>query len=123
MWHALFHLAANRPQLLAAHASAYTELVSVESARVSASWRRRLLFDAAALLATGVALMLTGVAALLWASLPALHLPWLAATIPLLPLGLAVVCLRCGRREVATFEPIWQQLRADLAMLAEGDGR
>jgi len=123
MWHALLHLAANRPRLLAAHASAYTELVGAESARVSASWRRRLLFDAAALLAAGVAVMLAGVAILLWAALPTLHLPWLAAAVPLVPLVLAAVCVGCGRREVATFEPVWQQLRADLAMLAEGEGR
>ena len=123
MWHALLHLAANRPRLLAAHASAYTELVGAESARVSASWRRRLLFDAAALMAAGVALMLAGVAALLWAALPSLHLPWMAMGVPLLPLLLAAVCIGLGRREVASFEPVWQQLRADLAMLAEGDGQ
>lgn len=123
MWQTLLHLAVNRPRLLAAHASAYTDLVGAETARVSASWRRRLLFDAAALLAAGVALMLAGVAALLWATLPSLHLPWIAAAVPLLPLLLSAVCVACGRRDMATFEPVWQQLRADLAMLAEGDGR
>lgn len=121
MWQALLNLAASRPQLLAGHAEAYAELVGVQLGEVSASWRRRLLLDAAALCALCAAAVLGGMSVLLWAALPTVSLPGLLIGVPLLPLAAAIVCVAASRRAgaLATFEPVLRQLRADLEMLRE----
>lgn len=123
MWHALLNLAARQPQLLSAHAEAYVELLGAQCSLVSASWTRRCLLDAAALAALAVATVLAGVATLLWAALPELRLPWALLGLPLLPLGVALACAWVAHRgaPLVTFDPVLQQLRADLLMLREAD--
>jgi uncharacterized membrane protein YqjE len=119
MWHALLHLAAKRPALLAAHAAAYVDLVGAQGALVSSSWLRRLCLDIAAFVALLAAIVLAGVALLLWAALPDLRWPAGLVVVPLLPLGAAVACAWISRRPgaPATFEPVLQQLKADLQVL------
>ncbi len=121
--HALLHLIASRPQLLADHAQAYGTLLTTEFANWSNVWRRRALLLAIALFCCLVACILTGVALLLWALMPlaAAQAPVSLIMVPLVPLALGVGCLFAARSKPdrAILERVREQLKADLAMWRE----
>ncbi len=121
--HPLFHLLVTRPQLLADHAEAYTELVAAEMPRVSSAWTRKAVLFGVALGGLLLGLTLAGVALMLWAVNPALQLPagWALIGVPLVPLVAALACLMAARSgsEREAFEVVRQQFKADMAMLRE----
>jgi hypothetical protein len=123
MLHPLLHLVATQPQLLAAHAEAYAELVAAEIGTVSALWKRRALLNAVGLCCLGVAAVLAGVALMLWAVIPAadIQAPWALVAAPLLPVAVAVVCLMAARArgDASGFDKLRQQVKADIMMLRE----
>ena len=111
------------PQLLTRHAQAYAELAATEWAEAAASLRRRTLLQVLGWCALVLAVLLAGVAVLLWAVTPPaqVHAPWALWAVPLLPAGLAIVCLAAARRlgRSATFTLVRRQWQADRAMLHE----
>lgn len=123
MIHPLFLLIATRPQLLADHAEAYAELVAAEVTQVSATWKRRSLLYALALICLAVGAVLAGVALMLWAVTPAasMHAPWALIVAPAVPVVLALWCLLAVRSQAqaSAFDNIRQQMKADLNMLRE----
>ncbi len=123
MIHPLFLLIATRPQLLADHAEAYAELVAAEVAQVSATWKRRSLLYALALICLAVGAVLAGVALMLWAVTPAasMHAPWALIAAPAAPVALALWCLLAARSQAQAsgFDTIRQQMKADMNMLRE----
>ena len=122
-----FELLATRPQLLAEHAQAWGGVLAAEGAAAWQHGQRRLWLRLAALLAGTIGLMLAGVATLLWAlASPAqLQQPLAGAAllgVPLVVLGLALVCLLVARKGAEESAPQrWARLghewRADLALL------
>ena len=121
MVHPLFRLAAARPQLLAEHVSAYTDLLAEELTSSAALWKRRLALQAIGGLCLAIAAVLAGVAVMLWAALPqgTLPLPWLLVLTPAVPAAVAWWALTMvgtvARGEwLSAFR---QQLAADAAML------
>ncbi len=123
MLHPLLHLVATQPQLLAEHAEAYAEMVAAQVGAASAAWKRRAALSAVALCCVGVAAVLAGVALMLWAVSPpgTIHAPWALLAGPLLPAGVAVVCLLAARGGGAAggFSALREQLKADIVMLRE----
>ena len=121
--HPLFHLIAKHPQLLADHAEAYAGLVAAEIPRASTAFKRKLLLNALALVTLLVGLMLAGVALMLWSLNPSLAWPaaWPLLAVPLLPIGVALVCLIAAqaRSDRAVFADLRIQATADMAMLRE----
>ena len=123
MMHAMLRLLATQPHLLADHAEAYVDLFNAEWGKASALWKKRALLNGVALGCLGVAATLAGVALMLWAVIPATQIeaPWALIVAPLLPAGVALICLmeaRAGRAEGA-FDKVQQQVKADLLMLRE----
>ena len=121
MLHPLLHLIATRPELLAAHAEGYVDLVAGE---VSGTWlglKQQVIFGIAALFCLGVSVVLIGVALMLWAVTPlsAMPEPWVLVAVPLPTLGLAIWC--AFRAPTLTpdqaFNRVRQQVQADIAML------
>jgi hypothetical protein len=121
--HPLFHLIATRPQLLAEHAEAYAELVSVEAPRISAAFRRSAWLLALAFGSLGAGVVLAGVGVMLWATAPEaqIRLPWTLVAVPALPLLAGLLCVLAARRgrEREAFDTLRQQVRADIALLRE----
>lgn len=119
----VLRLLTTQPQLLADHAQAYAELVTLESARLAAQWQRRALLAALAVGAVLVAAVLVGVAVLLWAVLPvqSAAVAWIFIAVPLLPLVAAWVCWWAARSraDVAAFAGVRQQLCADWLLLRQ----
>lgn len=127
-----FELLATRPQLLAAHASAWADLLAAEGGAALAGWRQRLVLQLVAAATGALGLGLAGVALMLWAVTPTAPgaLPgaggasavWVLAGLPLLTLGVAVGCWLAARRSahngtsenVARLARQWQ---ADLVLL------
>jgi CBS-domain-containing membrane protein len=120
MIHPLLRLIATQPQLLADHAESYAELLGEELGKSTAVWKRRLLFNAAALCLLGVAAVLAGVALMLWAVTPDANLraPWALIAGPTVPALLGLWCGFAGRRDPGDgFLDLKQQIAADLVML------
>jgi hypothetical protein len=117
----LLHLVANQPQLLADHVQAYAELATVQIARVSADWRRRVLLIAMALCGLVVAMTLAGVALMLWSVVPtpSVHSVWMLVAAPAAPAVLAACCLAAlpRHRDGTPAHDLWQQIKADLQVL------
>jgi hypothetical protein len=92
MAHPLFRLLTTRPQLLAEHVSAYTDLLAEELTSTAGLLKRRMALQLVALAAAAVGAVLAGTAVLLWAALPAdsMRLPWLLVLTPALPWALAL---------------------------------
>lgn len=126
-------LLATRPQLLAAHASAWAELLAAEGGAALAGWRRGLWLQLAAALAAALGLGLAAVALMLWAVTPAVQLQqpavvWLLLLVPLLPWGVAAACWIAARRQAdggsqARVARLAQQWQADLALLQPDGAR
>ncbi len=123
MVHPLFRLITTRPQLLAEHVSAYTDLLAEELTSIAALLKRRLMLQFVALAAAAVGVVLAGVALMLWAALPegSLRQPWLLLLVPALPLAVAVWASATGGALpsgdlLVTFR---RQLAADTAMLRQ----
>jgi hypothetical protein len=123
MVHPLFRLITTRPQLLAEHVSAYTDLLAEELTSSGALLKRRLMLQFVALAAAAVGVVLAGVALMLWAALPegSLRQPWLLLLVPALPLAIAVWASATGGALptsdlLVTFR---RQLAADTAMLRQ----
>jgi hypothetical protein len=121
--HPLLHLVVRQPQLLLDHAAGYAEVAMVEAARAAAQWERRVAWQLAAGTSLVVAALLAGVGVMLWAALPpgSIARPGLLAAVPLLPLLLAAVALRCARRAGAppNFELLRLQAASDLLLLRD----
>ena len=92
MAHPLFRLLTMRPQLLAEHVSAYTDLLAEELTSTAGLLKRRMALQLVALAAAAVGAVLAGVAVLLWGALPAesIRAPWLLILTPLLPWAIAL---------------------------------
>ena len=123
MVHPLFRLITTRPQLLAEHVSAYTDLLAEELTSTAGLLKRRLMLQFVALAAAAVGVVLAGVALMLWAALPegSLRQPWLLLLVPALPLAIAVWASATGGAMptsdlLVTFR---RQLAADTAMLRQ----
>ena len=116
----LLRLLALPRSLLSAHAQAYGQLAGLELAREWALWRRRALLQMLGLGGLLVAAGLGGVALMLWAVLPAerMHAPWMLWVVPLLPAGVAWVCLRAARavQGPPPFSGLRRQWAQDLAV-------
>jgi len=126
MVHPLFRLAAARPQLLAEHAAAYTELLAEEVSATAGLVKRRLMLQAVALAGAAVGAVLAGVALMLWAALPAdsLRAPWFLVLTPALPWAIALWAASVSGTVaqgnlLAHFR---RQLADDAAMLRSADG-
>lgn len=123
MIHPLFRLIASRPQMLADHVEAYSDLVAQEVDTLAAGWKQRALLGAVAGVSGGVALILGGVALMLWATLPveSMRAPWALAAVPGVPLLIAIGCWIGLQRTVTTqgFKTVREQFAADVAMLRE----
>lgn len=122
MMRAVLHLFATQPQWLAEHAQAYAELVTAETLKFAAAWKRQVLLKALALGGLALALLLAGVALLLWASLPtAPRAPWVLIVVPLLPLACALGCWLAAReqRGEPPFVGVRRQFEADKQLLRE----
>ncbi len=126
MVHPLFRLAAARPQLLAEHVAAYTDLLAEELSSTAGIVKRRLALQAVALAGAAVGSVLAGVALMLWAALPAdsLRAPWFLVLIPALPWAIALwAAAASGTVDsgdlLATFR---RQLADDAAMLRGAAG-
>ncbi len=121
--HALFHLIATRPQMLAEHAEAYAALVSAEMPRISAAYKRSAWLAALSLGSLCVGMVLAGVAVMLWAITPTAvgRAPWALVAVPALPLLVGLVCALATRRgrEQEAFATLRQQVRADIELLRE----
>ena len=123
MVHPLFRLLTTRPQLLAEHVSAYTDLLAEELGATAGLVKRRLMLQLVALASVAVGVVLAGVALLLWAALPegSLRVPWLLFLTPALPLAIAAwasaPAAAVGTGEVLV--TLRRQLAADTAMLRQ----
>lgn len=121
--HPLLRLIATQPHLLADHAEAYAELLEAEVGQLSSAWKRRAVLNAVALCSLGVSAVLAGVALMLWAVIPAasIQAPWALVAAPLLPFGVAALCLLAARPQVGAggFDKLRQQVKADMLMLRE----
>jgi hypothetical protein len=110
--------------LLAAHASAYGQLASLELAREWALWRRRALLQLLGLLASVGAAGLAGVALMLWAVLPPaqMHAPWLLWLVPLVATTMSLLCFRAAQavQGPPAFGGLRRQWAADRALLRGG---
>jgi hypothetical protein len=119
--HPLFSIMANQPQLLLDHAQAYAVLFQQEFDASRKAWRQRVMLQAAAACSLAIAVMLAGVSAMLWAitSSSQIHSPWVLWTIPLMPLGIALVCGVQAHNvtQGKAFANLWRQISADMAML------
>jgi len=114
--HPLLRLMATQPELLAEHAQGYAALAADEMGACLAHLRRQLWLLALAILGATLALVLGGVAVLLWAvsaDLPG-GSPWLLWAVPACPLVLSGWCV--VRLRAASGVPLWQALRAQLAL-------
>ncbi|MGD9834924.1 MAG: phage holin family protein [Piscinibacter sp.] len=118
----VIRLATERPEWLAEHLLAYGELAGEELGQAAAEWRRRLVWQLAALVLGAIALTLAGVAALLWiaahdgaTSVAALSI------VPAVPAIAALACAALGRPDARAtrFERVRGQLQADAAAMQE----
>lgn len=121
MAHPLFRLLTTRPQLLAEHLSAYTDLLAEELTSAAGLLKRRMALQLVALAAAAVGAVLVGMAVLLWAALPAesIRAPWLLMLTPLVPWAIALWALAMSGA-VATGDLLVtfrRQLADDAAML------
>ncbi len=119
--HPLLSIMANQPQLLLDHAQAYAVLFQQEFDSSRKVWRQRVMLQAAAVCSLAVAVMLAGVSAMLWAvtATSQIHSPWVLWVIPLVPLGIALVCGVQAHNvtQGKAFANLWSQITADMAML------
>jgi hypothetical protein len=126
MVHPLFRLAAARPQLLAEHVAAYTELLAEELSATAGLVKQRLVLQAVALAGAAVGAVLAGVALMLWAALPAdsLRAPWFLVLTPALPWAIALwAASMSGAVPSGNLLPtLRRQLADDAAMLRGADG-
>ena len=125
MAHPLFRLLTTRPQLLAEHVSAYTDLLAEELTSTAGRLKRRVALQLVALAAAAVGTVLAGMAVLLWAALPAdsIRLPWLLVLTPALPWALALWASTMSEA-VATGDLLVtfrRQLADDAAMLRSAE--
>lgn len=121
MIHPAFIAIAKQPGLLLEHANAYADLASAELDEWGQRYKRRALFNTAAVILVSIGLLLGGVALLLLAAIPGsdMPMPWLLGVVPGLPLligaGLALTAARLDR--APPFVELRQQLAQDLATL------
>ncbi len=124
-------LVATKPQLLAAHASAWADLLAAEGSAALACWRSRLWLQLAAVVSAALGFGVSAVALMLWAVTPVTQLQqpgvvWVLLLVPLLPWAVAVACWLAARRQAdggsqARVARLAQQWQADL-MLLQPDG-
>ncbi|MFO1327354.1 MAG: hypothetical protein U1F56_08340 [Rubrivivax sp.] len=114
--HPVFRTLATRPELLAEHVGAYTELALAEAADAGAGLRRKLLLGAAAAASAALGVALAGGAALLAAAIPlaTMPAPWALLAAPALPLAAAAVLFALQRRQPVDLG--FRTLRGQLAL-------
>lgn len=117
----LIHLLTAQPHLLLNHAQAYADLFGAEAQGLSATWTRRVLWSAAALLSAAVSAVLAGVALMLGAVQPGLSEAqrWVLVVTPLVPLLLSLACAWLASRQCKHpfFGDLRRQLQTDWIML------
>lgn len=123
MIHPLFRLIASRPQMLADHVEAYSDLVAQEVDALADGWKRRALLTVVAGVSVALALVFAGIAIMLWAVVPvdSMHSPWVLVSVPAVPLLITLGCWFGLKRTVTTkgFKTVREQFAADVAMLRE----
>jgi hypothetical protein len=123
--HPLIDILVRKPQLLANHAKAYSELVLQELSQANDQWHQRLLWQLAGVCSVGVACTLLGVAGMLWAVTPVelIRAPWVLVVLPVAFAGIAVGCLTVAqqRHNLAIFTQTRQQFKADMALLGNSE--
>ncbi len=123
MTHSLLDLIANRPQLLAAHAQAYGDLVAAEVGAASNALARRAVLGISGVIMLVVAIVLGGVGLMLRAVIPVnvMAAPWVLVVVPLVPVVAGIACLVAARLWILRnpFDKVWWQLKADVAMFRE----
>ncbi len=120
-------LLATRPQLLAAHASAWADLLAAEGRAALTGWRSRLVLQIAAAIAVVMGLSLAAVALMLWSVTSAAQLAqpgvvWVLVLVPVLMLALAAGCWVAAQRTSdggaeARVDRLARQWQADLQLL------
>lgn len=119
--HPLLELLLARPQLLADHAQAYSELFTEEVGQARAALQRWAMWQAITICSFFSASILAGMAVMLWAMLPSspMQAAWVLLVTPMVPLAVAVVCWQLARKNGAPqfFDQMRAQIRADKAML------
>ena len=124
MTHPALLVFAKKPDLLADHVEAYSDLIATSLKAMLSTWRRRIVFEAAMIFCIFLSAIFTGVAAMLWGANGGVvtHVAWLLLAVPAAPLVLAIVLwllaskLSYGAHEL---DAIKAQVRADLALLRE----
>ena len=121
--HPAIRVLASQPDLLAEHIAGYGQLVAAQAAEAAFRLRRRAWLVAAQVIFAGVGTGLGGMALLLVAALPleAMPAPWLLVIVPLAPFGAFAGCWWAARQAPPGlgFEPLREQLAADVALLRE----
>lgn len=120
MNYSLLALLARQPQLLMDHAQAYAGLLNVEFVLAYASWRRRSLLLAVALICLIAAAILGGCALMLWAITPGLDGfgQRVLFFTPLFPFVAALACwgLAVSQVSVNPFANLKLQVNSDVAL-------
>ena len=120
--HPVIYVAAQRPQLLVAHAKAYVDLLFEEGRRTISSLVLHVVLYAAAGVLGLLGLVFGGVALLLYAALPGeLRNGWLLVAFPcasMLAAGACVIVARALPISVA-LDVVGRQVKADIDMIHE----
>ena len=120
--HPIVYVAARRPQLLAAHAKAYGDLLLEEGRRAVSSLVLHVVLYATAGVLAVLALLFGGVAVLLYAAVPGeLRHAWLLVALPgasLLVAGACAIVARVLPVEVS-LDVLGRQFKADMDMIHE----
>ena len=120
--HPIVYVAARRPQLLAAHAKAYGDLLLEEGRRTLSSLVVHAVLYAAAGVIGLLGLVFGGVALLLYAAIPGeLRNGWLLVALPCASMLAAGVCVVVARVLPAniTLDVLGRQIKADIDMIHE----
>jgi hypothetical protein len=123
--HPLIDVLVRKPQLIAAHAKAYGELVLLELSQANVQLQQRLMWQLVGVCSLAVACTLLGVAGMLWAVTPPelIRAPWLLILLPAAFAAIAVACLTVvqQRHNQAIFAQTRQQFKADMALLGNSE--
>jgi uncharacterized membrane protein YqjE len=121
--HPLFRLIASRPQMIADHVEAYSDLLAEEVGQTTTALKKRVTLGAIGLANGAVAIVLAGVALMLWAVTPVdrMNAPWALIAVPGVPAILCIWCVFAMRAASIenSFKNLRAQFAADAAMLRE----
>ncbi len=119
----LFRLITSRPNLVAAHAESYLQLLAEEINAGSRALSRRVFLGCAAWLLMLLFLLLAGIGLMLWGALPEVRSEqsWILIAVPSAPLLTSFLLFLIIKADPppAGLTKVKAQMRADLAMLRE----